>query len=90
MDYCVKGVNLPRTKRFRAYDRNAMRLSAAAYLSPERRRAPAGQAFDASMGDYAVSSSENEILVKIWEYNPEWKVGDPGKRPAAFRYRKKG
>ena len=26
------------------------------------------------MGDYAVSSSENEILVKIWEYNPEWKV----------------
>lgn len=74
VDYCVKGVNLPRTKRFRAYDRNAMRLSAAAYLSPELAQGPRGQAFDASMGDYAVSSSENEILVKIWEYNPEWKV----------------
>lgn len=43
VDYCVKGVNLPRTKRFRAYDRNAMRLSAAAYLSPELAQGPRGR-----------------------------------------------
>lgn len=73
-DYCVKGVNLSRTKRFRAYDRNAMRLSAADYLTPALAQGPRGEAFDASMGGYAVSSSENEILVKIWEHNPEWKV----------------
>lgn len=73
-DYCVKGVNLPRAKRFRAYDRNTIRLAASDYLSPVLASGARGAAFNAAMGGYAVSSSENEILVKVWEHAPAWKV----------------
>lgn len=73
-DYCVKGVNLPHTKRFRAYDRNTIHLTAANYLPKNLAESVRGEKFNAAMGSYTAPSSENEILVKIWEYNHEWDV----------------
>lgn len=73
-DYCVKGVNLPRGKRFRAYDRNTIHLVASDHLSPTLANGARGQAFNAAMGSFNTASSDNEILVKIWEYDTRWKV----------------
>ena len=73
-DYCVKGVNLPREKRFRTYDRNKIHLVASDHLSPTLAGGSRGAAFNAAMGTYHTASSDNEILVKIWEYDTRWKV----------------
>lgn len=73
-DYGVKGVNLPREKRFRAYDRNTIHLTASKYLAPALASGARGEAFDRAMGTYATASSDNEILVKVWEYDTRWKV----------------
>ena len=64
-----KGIGEEESKQFRSYDLNQCHITAAKF---------APNSTEAKMEDYsdiyAQSNSNNEILVNVWDYDPQWSV----------------
>lgn len=67
-----KGTGRPRDFQFRSYDRNELHLSAAKWTPNATTTGKA--AFEEAVGEYATSSTDNYVLLNIWDYDPSWKI----------------
>lgn len=70
--WVYKGTGLPENEQFRVYDRNELRLDEQSWVSHASTADKA--AFASSVGDYALASSDNELLINIWDYDPSWNI----------------
>ena len=67
-----KATGKPLTHQFRTFDRNEIHLTAQKY-TPSADETNAA-AFVKMAGDYAKASTANEVLINVWNYDPQWKV----------------
>lgn len=64
-----KGIGEEESKQFRSYDLNQCHITAAKF-APNSTEAKMENYSDV----YAQSNSNNEILVNVWDYDPQWSV----------------
>lgn len=67
-----KATGKPITHQFRTFDRNEIHITAQKY-APSANEDNAA-AFIKMAGDYSKPSTANEVLINVWNYDPEWKV----------------
>lgn len=67
-----KGTSCPDDYQFRSYDRNSICLSTDKY-TPHASSAAKSE-FLTSAGAYANRSTANQVLINVWDYDPQWKV----------------
>lgn len=69
IQWYYKGAGFSKDYQFRAYDLNTVYITAAKF-------APNASEEDMAVyaGEYATKNSNNEVLVFVWNYDPEWKV----------------
>lgn len=69
-----KGTAKDENLQFRAYDRNKILFDIS--MVPAEGKAALVQELtsSASYGNYGVASSENEVIINIWDWNDRWKV----------------
>ena len=71
-EWRFKGTDRPDDYQFRTYDRNCLQLSAAKWTP--NATSSGKTAFEAAVGEYAYASSDNYVLLNIWDYDPSWTV----------------
>ncbi len=71
-EWNYKATGKPEDYQFRSYDRNCLTLSADEWCPDAT--ASGKTAFLAAVGDYATPSSDNYVLLNIWDWDPEWKI----------------
>lgn len=64
-----KSLGKPKSYQFRSYDLNSVHITAASYAPNSTDAALAPYA-----GVYANPSYNNEVLINVWGYDPEWSV----------------
>lgn len=72
MSSVYKATGWPESHQFRVYDRNEICLDPQLWLpdaSPEDKAE-----FTRSAGEYARPSRANEILINVWDFDPEWTI----------------
>ena len=70
MTWQYKATGSPLDYQFRTYDRNSIHLTADKYV-------PAGNSASKAEfkpGRWAAASSDNEVYVNVWNWDPSWKV----------------
>lgn len=67
-----KATGKPLTHQFRTFDRNQIHITAEKY-APSASETYAAD-FIKMAGDYSKASSANEVLINVWNYDPQWKV----------------
>ena len=67
-----KATGKPITHQFRTFDRNEIHITAQKY-APSANEDNAA-AFIKMAGDYSKPSTANEVLINVWNYDPDWKV----------------
>lgn len=67
-----KATGKPLTHQFRTFDRNEIYITAQKYTPSAD--ATNAAAFVKMAGDYAKQSTANEVLINVWNYDPQWKV----------------
>ena len=70
--WVYKATGKPVDYQFRAYDRNQICLSREAYV-PDASDANAEKFLNAASA-YTASSTANEVILNVWNYDPEWKI----------------
>lgn len=62
--------------QFRTYDRNMIRITAEKYLSTSDSKATSElkKLFDKEAGEYNKASTDNQVLILVYDYDPSWKV----------------
>ena len=58
--------------QFRTFDRNQIHITAEKYVPSATEQYAAD--FIKMAGDYSKASSANEVLINVWNYDPQWKV----------------
>lgn len=67
-----KATGKPLTHQFRTFDRNEIHMTAEKYVPSATETFAAD--FIKMAGDYAKASTANEVLINVWNYDPQWKV----------------
>lgn len=67
-----KGTDRPRDYQFRSHDRNELHLCASEW-TPDA-SAYGKQAFEETVGEYAMASDGNYVLINVWDYDPSWTI----------------
>ncbi|MCQ2143836.1 MAG: calcineurin-like phosphoesterase family protein [Bacteroidales bacterium] len=67
-----KGTGHSRDFQFRSYDRNELQLSAAKWTP--NASTIGKKDFEEAVGEYATASSDNYVLLNVWDYDPSWKI----------------
>lgn len=67
-----KGTERPRDYQFRSYDRNEIELSAENWTPSATSYGKS--AFEETVGEYASASSDNYVLLNVWDYDTSWKI----------------
>lgn len=67
-----KGTGRPSSYQMRTYDRNCICLDPDKYVPNASKADRAG--FEAIASDYVKASSDNYVLINIWDYDPSWTV----------------
>jgi hypothetical protein len=67
-----KSIGYPKEYQFRSYDLNTVHITAAAH-APSADAAYAAK-LPAIAGTYATENSNNEVLINVWSYEPDWTV----------------
>lgn len=68
-----KGTGIPAEVQFRSYDRNEIFMNGTRYgLSNATTEALVKEAYD--RGGYNMPSTDNQVLINVWDYDPSWKV----------------
>ena len=67
-----KATGKPITHQFRTFDRNEIHITAEKYVPSATETFAAD--FIKMAGDYAKASTANEVLINVWNYDPQWKV----------------
>lgn len=55
-----KGTQRDKSYQFRTYDRNQISITDTPYAK--------------TYGGYDAASSDNQVLINVWDYNPDWKI----------------
>jgi hypothetical protein len=67
-----KATGKPLSHQFRTFDRNEIHITADKYVPSASEQFAAD--FIALAGEYAKPSTANEVLINVWDYDPQWKV----------------
>lgn len=67
-----KATGKPISHQFRTFDRNEIHITAEKYV-PSATETYAAD-FIKMAGDYSKPSTANEVLINVWNYDPDWKV----------------
>ena len=60
------------THQFRTYDRNRICMTAAAYVPDAN--ASNSDSFMKAAAAYSTVSDANEVIINVWDYDPDWKI----------------
>lgn len=71
-EWVYKGTGKDESYQFRTYDRNEIHMTIDTYV-PEA-NADNAEKFIKTAKDYTSVSSANEVLINIWDYDPDWTV----------------
>jgi hypothetical protein len=66
-----KSIGYPKEKQFRTYDRNVIKMTADVYC-PSVSAAQKAEFENTYAGEYRNESTDNYVLINIWNYDPSW------------------
>ena len=72
LSWYYKGTGRDASYQFRTYDRNSICLSADKYV-PDATSANR-KGYEALVADYLKPSSENIVILNVWDYDPKWTI----------------
>jgi hypothetical protein len=69
VEWYYKGSGLERNRQFRTYDLNEVYITAAEFAPNSTDEALSGY-----VGPYGTQSLNNEVLINVWGYDPQWTI----------------
>lgn len=70
-----KGVGLPLSKQFKAYDRNSFAISSANYPGKgDYLKSIDSDSYKLLQFDYRSASTANQVYINVWNYDPSWTI----------------
>lgn len=70
--WLYKGTECESDFQFRTYDRNELCLDVDTWVP--HATADDKKTFTSSVGSYGQKSTDNQVLINIWDYDPSWKI----------------